>query len=50
MSISTTPESRSLADMVQRAGRMVALAGVMLPLLLIGGLKFTRFEIEALKP
>ena len=29
---------------------MLALAGVVLPLLLIGGLKFTRFEVEALKP
>ena len=29
---------------------LVALAGVVLPLLLIGGLKFTQFEVEALKP
>jgi uncharacterized membrane protein YkgB len=39
-----------LATSVQRAGRGVALAGVVLPLLLIGGLKFTRFEMEAIKP
>ena len=50
MSISRTIEPRSLAGMIQRAGRIVALAGVVLPLLLIGGLKFTQFEIEALKP
>jgi Protein of unknown function, DUF417 len=31
-------------------GRSVALAGVVLPLVLIGGLKFTQFEIDALKP
>jgi uncharacterized membrane protein YkgB len=28
----------------------VAVAGVVLPLLMIGGMKFTRFEIEALEP
>jgi uncharacterized membrane protein YkgB len=33
-----------------RAGRAVALAGVVLPLLLIGVLKFTAVEVEALKP
>lgn len=38
------------ANQVQRLGRIIALAGVVLPLLLIGGLKFTQFEIEALKP
>ena len=32
------------------AGRAVSLAGVVLPLLLIGLLKFTQVEIEALKP
>jgi uncharacterized membrane protein YkgB len=31
-------------------GRVVAVAGVVLPLLLIGGMKFTTFEAEALKP
>jgi uncharacterized membrane protein YkgB len=35
---------------IQTAGRIVALAGVVLPLVLIGGLKFTQFEIDALKP
>jgi reactive chlorine resistance protein C len=38
------------ASMIRRVGRILALAGVVLPLLLIGGLKFTQFEIEALKP
>lgn len=32
------------------AARTVALAGVVLPLLLIGVLKFTQIEVEALKP
>ncbi|MDQ3204611.1 MAG: DUF417 family protein [Pseudomonadota bacterium] len=32
------------------AARAVALAGVVLPLLLIGMLKFTQIEVEALKP
>lgn len=31
-------------------GRAIALIGVVLPLLLIGGLKFTQVEIDALKP
>lgn len=35
---------------LQRLGRGIALLGVILPLLLIGGLKFTQFEIDALKP
>ena len=39
-----------VASIVRRAGRAVALTGVVLPLLLIGGLKFTQFEVEALKP
>ena len=39
-----------IAGSIRRAGRVVALAGVVLPLLLIGGLKFSRFEVEALKP
>jgi reactive chlorine resistance protein C len=41
---------RTVARSIQRAGRVVALAGVVLPLLLIGGLKFTQVEVEALKP
>ena len=40
----------NVAGSIQRAGRVVALIGVVLPLLLIGGLKFTQFEVEALKP
>ena len=35
---------------IRRAGRVIALVGVVLPLLLIGGLKFTPLEVEALKP
>jgi uncharacterized membrane protein YkgB len=35
---------------LQRVGRCIAMIGVVLPLLLIGGLKFTAVEIEALKP
>ena len=38
------------ASRILRAGRALALAGVVLPLLLIGGLKFTSLEIEGLKP
>lgn len=38
------------AGPLQRLGRGIALAGVVLPLLLIGGLKFTAVEIEGLKP
>lgn len=49
------PSSRSahgsgLASLIQRTGRVVALVGLVLPLLLIGGLKFTQVEIEALTP
>jgi reactive chlorine resistance protein C len=40
----------NVASTIRRAGRAVALTGVVLPLLLIGGLKFTQFEVEALKP
>ncbi len=39
-----------LAAVARTAGRAVALAGVVLPLLLIGLLKFTQVEVEALKP
>ncbi|MEP6565608.1 MAG: DUF417 family protein [Mesorhizobium sp.] len=35
---------------ILKIGRFIALAGVVLPLLLIGGLKFTQTEVEALKP
>jgi reactive chlorine resistance protein C len=62
MSVQKTPGTESearaghllqgtdVARSVQRAGRIVALVGVVLPLLLIGGLKFTQLEVEALKP
>ena len=35
---------------LETTGRVIALTGVVLPLLLIGILKFTQIEIEALKP
>jgi uncharacterized membrane protein YkgB len=38
------------ASRIERAGRVIALAGIVLPLLLIGALKFTAPEIEGLKP
>jgi hypothetical protein len=38
------------AAAVRKAGRIVALTGVILPLLMIGGMKFTAVEIEALRP
>jgi uncharacterized membrane protein YkgB len=38
------------ANRIERIGRTVALAGIIVPLLLIGGLKFTAAEVEALKP
>jgi reactive chlorine resistance protein C len=38
------------AAAIVNAGRIVALAGVILPLLMIGGMKFTAVEIAALKP
>ena len=43
-------QGTNVARSVQRVGRVVALVGVVLPLLLIGGLKFTQLEVEALKP
>jgi reactive chlorine resistance protein C len=39
-----------LAPKLVCLGRITAFAGVVLPLLLIGGMKFTAVEIEALKP
>lgn len=39
-----------LAWAIRRIGKAVALMGLVLPLLLIGGLKFTQVEIEALEP
>ncbi|RWN62476.1 MAG: DUF417 family protein [Mesorhizobium sp.] len=38
------------AAAVSKAGSIVALTGVILPLLMIGGMKFTAVEIEALRP
>jgi reactive chlorine resistance protein C len=38
------------AERLVSAGRAIALAGVTLPLFLIGILKFTAIEIEVLKP
>src|ERR687895_254418 len=43
-------QGTDVARSVQRAGRVVALVGVVLPLLLIGSLKFTQLEVQALKP
>jgi uncharacterized membrane protein YkgB len=37
------------ASLTQRVGRAVALLGVVLPLLWIGGMKFTQIEIDALQ-
>jgi reactive chlorine resistance protein C len=42
--------AHQVAPKCERAGRVTAMAGVILPLLLIGGMKFTTVEIEALKP
>jgi uncharacterized membrane protein YkgB len=39
-----------LAGTIGKFGRIVALLGVILPLLLIGGMKFTQVEIDGLKP
>ena len=41
---------RSLGEMVKRVGLITALTGVILPLFLIGILKFTAVEIDGLKP
>lgn len=38
------------AETVAGVGRWASIAGVVLPLLLIGMLKFTQYEVEALKP
>lgn len=39
-----------VAPKCEHVGRFIAMAGVILPLLLIGSMKFTTVEIEALKP
>jgi uncharacterized membrane protein YkgB len=45
------PNTRhGVTELLRRLGRGLALAGVVLPLLLIGGMKFTAYEINALKP
>jgi uncharacterized membrane protein YkgB len=44
------PAASALSRRLATVGRGLALAGVVLPLLLIGILKFTQFEVEALKP
>jgi reactive chlorine resistance protein C len=43
-------DAGALANKVVAAGRLTALLGVVLVLLLIGGLKFTQVEIDGLKP
>lgn len=40
----------TLVSSINATGRAVALAGVVIPLLMIGTLKFTAIEIEALRP
>lgn len=58
MFATSTPEPPDLAtraspggaNRLERLGENVALIGVMAPLVLIGALKFTSVEIEALKP
>ncbi|WP_152047097.1 DUF417 family protein [Aureimonas psammosilenae] len=43
-------ESRASGPRIAAVGRAIGLAGVVLPLFLIGLLKFTQFELEALRP
>jgi uncharacterized membrane protein YkgB len=40
----------ALSRRIVASGRGIALAGVIIPLVMIGILKFTQYEIEALKP
>ncbi|WP_051248397.1 YkgB family protein [Inquilinus limosus] len=42
--------AHALPARVTSAGRLIALMGVILVLLMIGGLKFTQIEIDGLKP
>jgi reactive chlorine resistance protein C len=49
-SILPASSARDAAATLVRTGQFIALVGVVLPLLLIGGLKFTAVEIQALKP
>ncbi|MGH7717285.1 MAG: DUF417 family protein [Gemmatimonadaceae bacterium] len=46
----SAPTATGAAGSILRTGRGLALLGVVLPLLLIGGLKFTQVEVEALVP
>lgn len=47
---SAAGRSAGHACQLRRVGRTVALAGAVLPLFLIGILKFTQIEVDALKP
>jgi len=44
------PGASPLSRRVVAVGRGIALAGVVIPLVMIGILKFTQYEIDALKP
>ncbi|MBC7831534.1 MAG: DUF417 family protein [Hyphomicrobium sp.] len=44
------PRASAMSRRVVAAGRGIALAGVVIPLVMIGILKFTQHEIELLKP
>jgi uncharacterized membrane protein YkgB len=46
----STPSHADPAGTVTRVGRALALAGVVLPLILIGGMKFTAVEAEGIRP
>jgi reactive chlorine resistance protein C len=46
----STNSDADTSALLHRSGRLIAFVGVVLPLLLIGGMKFTRVEIEALHP
>jgi reactive chlorine resistance protein C len=45
-----TTDVPKIATAIQRAAYAIALVGIVLPLLMIGGLKFTQLEVDALKP
>lgn len=48
--VGAPPGRLGLVAPVKRWGRRIAFAGVVIPLVLIGLLKFTSIEVEALKP
>lgn len=50
VSQSLPPASSSISGRVRRIGRLIALIGIILPLLLIGLNKFQPFEVALLKP